>query len=172
MEEKLGGESGGSPLVPGVGDGAQGSPALRPNLVELAIKFLNNPKVSERPMTARKAFLKKKGQKIWVHVCVQSLIESLPGLTEFEIETAVSRANPSPAVSTESLPSVSSGNAPPLPARPSTPIIRPTQSRTWSEYALMATVTGGMAYALIHFFRVSTSSALCDVFDSSVVSFP
>lgn len=154
----MGGESGGSPAVPGAGDGAQDPSALRHNLVELAVKFLKNPKVWERPMEDKKAFLRKKGQKVTC-VWLQGLIGPPPGLTELEIETAVSEATRSlPAVST-----VSNGNAPPLPARPSTPIVLPTRSRTWSEYALMATVTGGVAYALIHFFKVSSMRRFDDV---------
>ena len=33
----------------------------RASLVELAVKFLNNPRVWERPMEDKKAFLRKKG---------------------------------------------------------------------------------------------------------------
>lgn len=41
---------------------AQEPPAPpRQNLVELAVKFLNNPRVAERSMQDKKAFLKKKG---------------------------------------------------------------------------------------------------------------
>lgn len=34
---------------------------LRQNLVELAVKFLNNSRVQDSPMEQKKAFLKKKG---------------------------------------------------------------------------------------------------------------
>lgn len=36
-------------------------PAVRRNLVDLAMKFLNNPRVMSHPLEARKAFLRKKG---------------------------------------------------------------------------------------------------------------
>ena len=37
------------------------NPPPRQNLVELAVKFLNNPRVAERPLEDKKAFLRKKG---------------------------------------------------------------------------------------------------------------
>lgn len=42
-------------------DAGQEDPALRPNLMDLAVKFLNNPRVLERPMEDKRAFLRKKG---------------------------------------------------------------------------------------------------------------
>lgn len=48
-----------TPSPPEVLGGVQ---AIRPNLVELAVKFLGNPKVWERPMEDKRAFLMKKGQ--------------------------------------------------------------------------------------------------------------
>ncbi len=39
---------------------AQGA-SLRQNLVDLAVKFLSNPRVMERPMEDKRAFLRKKG---------------------------------------------------------------------------------------------------------------
>lgn len=77
-----------------------------------------------------------------------------PGLTEVEIDIAVSKASQLPPA--VSLPAVSSGNTPPLPPRPLTPVHHPVQPpRTWSEYAIVAAVGGGVAYALVHFFKVS-----------------
>ena len=37
------------------------APASRTNLVELAVKFLTNPRVTDSPMDQKKAFLKNKG---------------------------------------------------------------------------------------------------------------
>lgn len=72
----------------------------------------------------------------------------LSGLTEAEIDAAVSRA--------ESTPPPSNGQNPPqLPPRPLTPPHHRPQPRTWSEYAVMAAVVGGVGFALAHFFRVS-----------------
>lgn len=39
----------------------QPPPSLRQNMVELAVKFLSNPRVADRAMEDKKAFLKKKG---------------------------------------------------------------------------------------------------------------
>lgn len=59
--------AGGGENTPVGGDAAitttpQDPPPPRQNLVELAVKFLNNPRVAERSMEDKKAFLKKKGQ--------------------------------------------------------------------------------------------------------------
>ena len=37
------------------------TPSPRSNMVDLAVKFLNNPRVWERSMEDKKAFLRKKG---------------------------------------------------------------------------------------------------------------
>ena len=36
---------------------------MRSNLVDLAVKFLNNPRVIEKPAEEKKSFLRKKGWK-------------------------------------------------------------------------------------------------------------
>jgi len=50
------------------GDGAASSSSsspdprkIRQHLVDLAVKFLNNPRVSDKPMEDKKNFLRKKG---------------------------------------------------------------------------------------------------------------
>ena len=77
------------------------------------------------------------------------MIFVLQGLTEIEINTAVDRADQ------QAPPTVPNATAPPLPPRPLTPIHHPPQPRTWSEYALMAAVVGGVGYAVVHFVKVS-----------------
>ena len=37
------------------------APASRANLVDLAVKFLTNPRVTDSPLDQKKAFLKNKG---------------------------------------------------------------------------------------------------------------
>lgn len=107
--------------------------ASRQNLVDLAVKFLNNPRVWEKPMEDKKAFLRKKG------------------LTEMEIDTAIGQSSPMGPPATTTM-----GTAPPpLPQRHLIPISHPPllQSRTWREYAVLAAVAGGVTYALFHFFK-------------------
>lgn len=59
-------------------------------------------------------------------------------------------ANQEPHPTTIAL-ALPSGNSPPLPPRPLNPLF---QSRSWSEYAMMAAVVGGVGYAIIHFLKV------------------
>ena len=40
---------------------------LRSNLVDLAVKFLSNPRVTGSPMDQKRAFLKKKGEHSYCH---------------------------------------------------------------------------------------------------------
>jgi hypothetical protein len=60
MEEQVEDKGGDGSSTPTAGVSGDVSP--RPNLVDLAVKFLNNPRVWERPMEDKKMFLRKKGQ--------------------------------------------------------------------------------------------------------------
>ena len=54
----------------------------------MAVKFLSNPKVKDTPISAKKAFLKKKG----VLQRCDSYKENLVGLTDEQIEEAIRSA--------------------------------------------------------------------------------
>lgn len=74
------------------------------------------------------------------------------GLTDVEIDRAIrlaqSTVNQAVATGTSN-----QTVAPPLPPRPPPPT--PVRSRSWSEYALLAVVVGGVGYAVVQFVRVS-----------------
>ncbi len=55
----------------------EGNVTNRSSLVELAVKFLNNPRVVDKPMEEKKAFLRKKGMNLMVMV-VTALPSFLP----------------------------------------------------------------------------------------------
>ena len=46
--------------------------------VDLAVKFLTNPRVQDSPMAQKRAFLEKKGQLTALHACSTSIWASLP----------------------------------------------------------------------------------------------
>lgn len=94
---------------------------IRDNLVENAIKFLQNPQVANSPMEHKKAFLLKKG------------------LTNDEVELAVSRAN---------VPQQTQG--PPIYIQP------PPQATFWQrsrESLASFVIFGGLAFAAYQFYK-------------------
>ncbi|XP_064385091.1 peroxisomal membrane protein PEX14-like [Halichondria panicea] len=102
-------------------------PQSRASLVDLAVKFLTNPRVTGSPMDQKRAFLTKKG------------------LTEAEIDQAIQLAGVSNTASTITGPFA----PPPLPAR----TLTPSSPTSWREYALIAAVVGGVGYAVYQFVR-------------------
>lgn len=79
----------------------------------------------------------------------------LLGLTDAEIDKAVQTAQQQGALvpaSNQIAAGTSPDAPPPLPPRPLT--APPPQRRSWSELAVMATVVGGVGYAVVYFIRV------------------
>ena len=74
------------------------------------------------------------------------------GLNDAEIDKAMQLAKQQGALAPASNQNTAITGPPPLPPRPPTPPPRP---RTWSEYAVMAAVVGGVGYAVVYFVRVS-----------------
>ena len=78
------------------------------------------------------------------------------GLTDAEVEKAVEQAEQqgalAPASTNQSAVISRPVGAPPLPPRP--PAL-PPRERSWSEYAVMVAVVGGIGYAVVYFVRVS-----------------
>ena len=72
------------------------------------------------------------------------------GLTDAEINQAMQLAGVSTNVSPDPA-NYQIAQAPPLPVRTLNP-----PPRTWSEYALIAAVVGGVGYGLYHFIKVKT----------------
>ena len=80
----------------------------------------------------------------------------ITGLTDAEVEKAVQLAEQQGALA----PASTNQNAvisrpvvaPSLPPRPPAP---PPRERSWSEYAVMVAVVGGIGYAVVYFVRVS-----------------
>ena len=70
------------------------------------------------------------------------------GLTEQEISMAEGMVPQQPSAGPLT-------RAPPLPPRALTPALPPSNPRTWSDYAVMAAVFGGVSYAIFHFVKVS-----------------
>ena len=126
--------------------------AIRDNMVDLATRFLTNNRVQSSPMEQRRAFLKKKGTLVHVKAVLMSGMYSYLGLNDAEIDKAVKLAQQQGALAPASNQNAAIAGPPPLPPRPPTPPPRP---RTWSEYAVMAAVVGGVGYAVVYFVRVS-----------------
>ena len=57
-----------NPRTDGISSEVNSGPGLRGSLVDLAVKFLNNPRVFDKPLEDKKIFLTKKGS--------QSLVKS------------------------------------------------------------------------------------------------
>ncbi len=79
-----------------------------------------------------------------------SVLASIAGLTDAEINTAVGIAQSS----TNDGVSMGASNQIAVPPRPPPPL--PLRSRSWSEYALLAVVVGGIGYAVVRLVRVSS----------------
>ena len=133
---------------------------LRDNMVDLAVRFLTNTRVQTSPMEHRRAFLKKKGinMNLSMQAVVMWNVYPPVGLTDAEIDKAVQTAHQQGAltpVSNQSAAVTGQVAPPPLPPRPLAP---PPQPRSWSEYAVMAAVVGGIGYAVVYFVRVCPTS--------------
>ncbi|XP_034029134.1 peroxisomal membrane protein PEX14 [Thalassophryne amazonica] len=98
----------------------------REALIATAVKFLENPKVRQSPLTTRKAFLKKKG------------------LTEEEVELAIQRSG-----STEV---VLSPAGPPTPLHITQPVPVPHGYR-WRSYGALTIIMVGIAFGFHHLYR-------------------
>lgn len=108
---------------------------MRQKRINTAVKFLQNPKVRETPVSARKAFLEKKG------------------LSKDEIEEAlrvsgtasdeISRPSNFPAPPQRGIRTPSSGHASRLPLPPV----------PWRSYVGAAILGGGIGYTLAHLFK-------------------
>ncbi|KAL5490926.1 hypothetical protein EMCRGX_G016129 [Ephydatia muelleri] len=101
-------------------------PSHRKELVDLAVKFLNNPRVAGSPLETKQAFLKKKG------------------LTDDELSEAIQQAQRQAPLQPQGLTSA------PLPPPPPPP---PPRARSWQEYAIIVTVAGGLGYALVRLIK-------------------
>ena len=106
-------------------------------------------------MEQKRAFLKKKGdvdQALhWTSVeLVISAAASLVGMTDAEIDAAIRLAPATPSSQAVSMGIPNQIAIPPLPPRPP-----PPRSRSWSEIAVVATVVGGVGFAVVRFIRVS-----------------
>ncbi|CAI8008792.1 Peroxisomal membrane protein PEX14 [Geodia barretti] len=111
----------------------EASEHLRENLVDVAVKFLNNPRVIGSPLEQKKVFLQKKG------------------LSDSEIEEAVRLSQLSPPTHhhTSPLPPSTPSQLSPF----TTHTLPPPHHRTWRDYALVVAVVGGISYALYKFFK-------------------
>jgi peroxin-14 len=105
----------------------------RENLVDVAVKFLNNPRVIGSPLEQKKAFLQKKG------------------LSDSEIEEAVRLFKLSPPTHhhTSPLPHNTPSQLSPFTSH----TLPPPHHRTWRDYALVVAVVGGISYALYKLFK-------------------
>jgi len=104
--------------------------AIRENLVSSATSFLKDPKVQKAPLAKRVAFLESKG------------------LTQEEIEEALSRANGN-APKSQSTAVVAGGAAPQLPPNPYMQIVQPPPKYLgWKDYFIGTAIIGGVSYAL------------------------
>ena len=79
------------------------------------------------------------------------------GLTDAEIVKAVQLAEQQgilapPTLTNQNAALARPVGAPPLPPRSPAP---PPRERSWSEYAVMAAVIGGVGYTVVYFVRVS-----------------
>lgn len=117
--------------------------ALHSPQVDLAVKFLNNPRVAGSPLETKQAFLKKKGTYSPVASYLQK--SQLTGLTDDELSEAIQQAQrqapPQP-------PSLTSAPLPPPPPPP-------PRTRSWQEYTLIVAVAGGLGYALVRLIKVA-----------------
>ncbi|ORY15366.1 hypothetical protein LY90DRAFT_392084 [Neocallimastix californiae] len=104
--------------------------AIRENLVCSATSFLKDPKVQKAPLAKRVAFLESKG------------------LTQEEIEEALSRANGN-APKSQSTAVIAGGAAPQLPPNPYMQIVQPPPKYLgWKDYFIGTAIIGGVSYAL------------------------
>ncbi|XP_033107600.1 peroxisomal membrane protein PEX14-like [Anneissia japonica] len=110
--------------------GADTSSLPRQNLIETAVKFLQNPQVQSSAVTARKAFLIKKG------------------LTEKEIELALERSG----VNTSNQ-LVAAHPNPIAPPQPATQQIAHYRPQGWRGYTTLAVVVGSVAFCIYKFYQ-------------------
>jgi len=104
--------------------------AIRENLVSSATSFLKDPKVQKAPLAKRVAFLESKG------------------LTQEEIEEALSRANGNPSNSNSNSNSMAVAGGPvQYPPNPYMQIVQPPPKYLgWKDYFIGAAIIGGVSF--------------------------
>jgi len=107
-------------------------PVLRPDMVEKAIHFLQDPKVTQTPVSYQKAFLQKKG------------------LTEAEIDEAYRKVPVKSNIVIPTAPPYTA--APPYPPYPPQYPMQPPRS-SWRDIANVAVLAGGATYLTVNFVK-------------------
>ncbi|XP_077998580.1 peroxisomal membrane protein PEX14-like [Glandiceps talaboti] len=128
----------------------------RENMIDTAVKFLQNPKVRQSPFVQRKNFLQNKG------------------LTPEEIQIAIDRsgtasdetnppAPPQPAVPSMAQPPHPGAMVPAMPMAMAPPI-RPLPPKSawerWRDYIAVAVIVSGVTYGIVKFFKAYISPLL------------
>ncbi|XP_078373966.1 peroxisomal membrane protein PEX14-like isoform X2 [Oculina patagonica] len=108
---------------------------MRQKRIDTAVKFLQNPKVRETPMSQRKAFLEKKGLK------KDEVEEAIRLSGTAADETSPPTHPPLPPQRGSRAPSSSFASAPPPPPVP------------WRSYVGAAILGGGIGYTVAHLFK-------------------
>ncbi|KAI4883674.1 hypothetical protein NFI96_017221, partial [Prochilodus magdalenae] len=99
--------------------------------IATAVKFLQNPKVHQSPLTTRKAFLKKKG------------------LTDEEVELAIQRSGSTE----ETLARAPVGPPHMIQGPPLAPVPYSPPGYRWRDYGALAIIMAGMAFGFHHLYR-------------------
>ncbi|XP_020615684.1 peroxisomal membrane protein PEX14-like isoform X3 [Orbicella faveolata] len=105
---------------------------IRQKRIDTAVKFLQNPKVRETPMSQRRAFLEKKG------------------LTKDEVEEAIRLSG---TAADETSPPISPPVLPQRGARAPTSSYVPPPPVPWRSYVGAAILGGGIGYSVAHLFK-------------------
>lgn len=121
----------GPPTQPGLPPGGDAAAPPREALITTAVKFLQNPKVSQSPLATRKSFLKKKG------------------LTDEEVELAIQRSGSTEEV----LPLSPVGPPHPLQANQLALVPHSPAGYRWRDYGALTFITVGIAFGFHQLYR-------------------